>query len=198
MSQSAVRKIERTRKAGLKAMLDNLFKENVARHEASHAVVSAYLSLPLIRVSLNTNQKGSLIFPKAERGRGHLGVADHGLYYPENVPATKLKQDMRNHIVVCFAGEGGEKANYEITKQSGADGDRKLISKLLKVGIISEQELPRLKRRAEKIVRIPFVRFTIETITEMLCKKGFVEGSDVRALLNSERAWQKRAGAGGK
>lgn len=168
-------------------VIKEVFRHDVSRHEAGHAVVAAYLRLSLVNVSLNTNHSGDLSFLPGQPN----GVVNH-LDWRPSFDIEQNRNRIRKHIIVSFAGEAAEKSNLKLYPDSGAGGDMKLIYKLLRYGKMSKRELPALKRRAEKIVLIPFVKAAILEVARQLEERPhLMTGQQVRGILAFERSFHK-------
>lgn len=180
--------------------------EDIAEHEAGHAVVAAYLRLPLLHAAIVKPGAGSLSTSGSDAGDSpgspsHLGRVDSKFNFTykaykrrrdadgkESVdPAKQKKEIARKHIVMTYAGEAANNmlGTRGIVTRKSLSGDLKCIRYAQKANGIPARELPLLKRRAQQIVRIPYVRAAIQEVAWFLChsKKRSLSGAKIRATL---------------
>jgi len=195
---------------------------NVAIHEAGHAVVAAHLHMPFSRVllapkhcvpELPTGEKWFGMVDMRMRGsfKAKLVIIRRGRSIfsdPEAILRKKIIEHLEKHIMISYAGRladeiypwGGTVSNES---SAGAAKDQEDIRKFQNwqwsddiQAEVSDSRCAQLRRRTERIIRIPYVGFAIEETAFLLAtsKSRSLSGKEVRSVYRSERESVTRRG----
>jgi hypothetical protein len=190
---------------------------NVAIHEAGHAVIAVHLHLPFLRVLLAPENNGTC--PELEDstkwagmveiqvpGRFEVGdfVTRRGAQMFDE-PEVRLREKMVEHfekqIMASCAGKLADDIyqwNGTVSEESsaGAAKDEEDIRKFqnwqwsddIRIEV-SDARVVQLRRRTERLVRIPYVACAIESIALDLVtsKSKSLSAREVRSVYRDER-----------
>lgn len=171
----------------------------VSVHEAGHAVVAAYLRLPL-RSARVLPWDGNAV--NAARVGGYVYVSSKMFATPKRAEAAIVRGDydrilftkMADHAVVSLAGLAADERLFgEAGPRDGYDysGDEAGVRGIAEYLAIPSDRFAEWRRqqleRARAISQIEYVWSTVGDVTRALEEKGCVSGVAVRAMLRARR-----------
>jgi hypothetical protein len=188
---------------------------DVANHEAGHAVIAAHLRLPFSHVWI---AKGDAL-PEGETRAGAIEglVFDFSfkmfrkthdafgeIIFVEHDKEAKLRELVEKHIVVICAGKTtNEMFGWRTTSFNSSEAateDEEGIRELQDIHAgdlhaeISDERVGQLRRRVERLVRIPHIKSAIQETASLLglSESRSLPANEVRSIYQSaRRRWPK-------
>jgi len=168
-----------------------------ADHELGHGVIAAHLHIPFDYVTV-VPQKSSLghlqLLPKRVGAYRNIIYRKYQNQYREIPIADVRRKFLINSIVVRLAG--GESTAIFYGTRKGCQSDKKQAREIAATGLnIPKNEiqsfLKHLRKRAQSLVRIPYIQNTIEFLSFELVGKQTLTAREVRRrYIEVKKQWQ--------
>jgi ATP-dependent Zn protease len=159
-------------------------REATAYHEAGHAMVAKWLSIPFVSVTVDAKDVSA----------GHM-VLKRGwpFYRPFGEPSPKVRDNVERDVVMSFSGNIAERRFLGVDITAGSEGDFQDVNGYLiaisQSTTVAEAWGIYLWHRADKIVRTPAVWRGIQAIAAALLERGTLMVAEIDEVLRAARGW---------
>jgi hypothetical protein len=177
---------------------------DIALHEAAHAVVGIHFKLPVQCATITTDPKSRIrpstlgfVESKLEASFRVFTkvVRDGDISFVRSDTEKQWQQFIEKNIVMGYAG-GIAKEVFGETSTPGEltdKGDQEIIAALRSQCAIPDVRLLVLRRRAERIVRTPFIARAIHSVALdlALTETNSLSAEHIRKIYREELKWSR-------